>query len=109
MSHFLYVIGYHGLRMSAEKFLIEKEEDLRTSRSHIRTMEDRVEKMQAERAAIEDENLDLREKNEALQTQLRDRDAEVRELLRGQEYREEMMAFMKQIVKDNDAKSEIQT
>lgn len=100
--------GYHGLRTSAEKVLIEKDEDLRNSRSHIRTMEDRVEKMQAERAALEDDNLVLREKNEALQAQLRDRDAEIRELVRGQEYREEMMAFMKQIVKDNDAKCEMQ-
>lgn len=101
--------GYHGLRTSAEKALIEKDEDLRNSRSHIRTMEDRVEKMQAERAAFETENLDLREKNEALLAQLRDRDAEIRELVRSQEYREEMMAFMKQIVKEDDAKCEMQS
>jgi hypothetical protein len=102
-------LGYHGLRTSAEKVLIEKDEDLRNSRSHIRTMEDRVGKMQAERAALESENLDLREQNEALQAQLRDRESEVRELVRGQEYREEMMAFMKQIVKDSDARCEMQS
>ncbi|WP_281969174.1 hypothetical protein [Roseovarius nanhaiticus] len=101
--------GYHGLRTSAEKALIEKDEDLRNSRSHIRTMEDRVEEMQVERAALEHNNLDLREKNEALQAQLRERDAKIRELAHSQEYREEMMAFMKQIVKDNDAKCETQS
>lgn len=96
--------GYHGLRMSAEKYLNEKEEDLRNSRNHIKTMEERIEKMQAERGTLENDNLDLREKNEALQAQLRERDSEVSALVRGQDYREEMFAFMKQIVTDNDAR-----
>ena len=96
--------GYHGLRMSAEKYLNEKEEDLLNSRNHIKTMEERIEKMQAERSILEDENLDLRGKNEALQVQLRDRDSEVSALVRDQDYREEMFAFMKQIVTDNDAR-----
>ena len=40
---------------------------------------------------------------------MRDRESGVRELVRGQEYREEMMAFMKQIVKDSDARCEMQS
>ena len=101
-------LGYHGLRTSAEKVLIEKDEDLRNSRNHIRTMEHRVEKIVAERAILEKDNLDLLEANEALREQLRSRDADIKELVRSREYREEMMAFMKQFVKDNDPKCEAQ-